>query len=517
MPKQQEKTLRLILGDQLNIQHSWFSNKQDHVIYVMMEIRQETDYAKHHIQKIVSFFLAMREFKIELERQGHQVYYFKIDQKENQHALHSNLNFLIKTKKITRFEYLLPDEYRLDEQLKKICGELSISTGFADTEHFYTDRSELSNFFSGKSNFRLENFYRYMRKKHSILMEKNGKDPLNGQWNFDELNRKKLPKNHVVEKSLSFKNPYGTLIKELQTAGVKSIGNIVEEFIQWPITRQQSLELLDFFTDNKLFAFGTYQDAMSKKQFELYHSLLSFSLNTKLISPKEVIDRVIEKWESNNKAIEYNQVEGFVRQILGWREYMRGIYWSQMPEYQTKNYFNHKNKLPVWYWTGSTKMQCLSHSIKQSLNTSYAHHIQRLMVTGNFALLAGIDPDEVDQWYLGIYIDAIEWVEITNTRGMSQYADGGLLASKPYISSGSYINKMSDYCEGCFYKVSHKTEEDACPFNSLYWNFIDQHKDKLSQNQRMSMIYSVWNKFKPNEKEAILNRADFLLNNIEKL
>ena len=517
MSGRKEKTLRLILGDQLYIKHSWFQHTDPSVIYVLMEMKQETGYVKHHVQKILAFFSAMRIFCKELKELGHEVIYFKINDPNNTQKLNLNLDQVIQKVKITRFEYLLPDEYRLDEQLKEYCNHLSIPHTYYDTEHFYTFREELKTFFKGKSLYRMENFYRHMRKKHGVLMEENGKDPLYGQWNFDTENRKKLPKNHKINPSLEFINEFKKLKQEVDDSKIEYIGTIQGEFLNWPVNRNQSLDLLRQFCENKLLFFGTYQDAMSLKEFDLYHSRLSFSMNSKLISPSEVIEMATETWKKNKDKIEFNQLEGFVRQIIGWREYMRGIYWAQMPEYKNLNYFKNSRKLPTWYWDGKTKMKCLSHSISQSLETSYAHHIQRLMITGNFALLAGLNPDEVDEWYLGIYIDAIEWVEITNTRGMSQFADGGLLASKPYVSSGSYIHKMSDYCESCHYKVNQKTDAQACPFNSLYWNFIDQHQDKLKQNPRMSMIYSLWNKTKTEEKIKILERADFVLKNIEAL
>ena len=517
MPKKQEKILRLILGDQLNIQHSWFSNVNENVVYLMMEIKQESEYVRHHLQKILAFFISMRNFNDELIELGHSVIYLHIHQQDNLQNLKANLKKIIEKGKFTKFEYQLPDEYRLDEQLRQFCSETNIEYHSVDTEHFFSERNELSQIFKDKLSYRMENFYRHMRKKHGILMEANGKDPIQGKWNFDSENRKKLPKDHNVTKGLFFKNEFAAVEEEIKKAGIQYIGKIESKHLSWPVNRNQSLELLKHFCKKKLFLFGTYQDAMSKKEFDLYHSRLSFALNVKLIHPKEVIDEVITYWNQNKNEIEFNQVEGFVRQILGWREYMRGVYWAQMPEYRTLNFFNNKNKLPAWFWTGETKMKCLSHSISQSLETAYAHHIQRLMITGNFSLLAGIHPDAVDEWYLGIYIDAIEWVEITNTRGMSQYADGGLLASKPYVSSGAYIQKMSDYCENCVYNVKTKTDKDSCPFNSLYWNFIDLHKDKLKSNQRMSMIYSVWEKMNTEDKHKVLLKAEEILNGIEDL
>jgi deoxyribodipyrimidine photolyase-related protein len=509
------KTVRLLLGDQLNSNHSWFKTIDESVTYVMMEIRTEADYATHHIQKIVGFFSAMQQFATQLQSQQHQVIYIHLNDTNNLQSFEKNIKSIIEKEQFTHFEYQLPDEYRLDEQLKNLCQSLTITSSVYDSEHFMSSRNELGDFFEGKKTFLMESFYHMMRKKHHVLME--GDKPLTGKWNYDGENRKKLPKDHKPTSPLVFHNDVSNIVSEIQKTDIKSIGNIDAENFVWPINRKQSLELLDFFVTECLALFGSYQDAMTPNEWSLYHARLSFSMNVKLISPLEVIQRAITEWENNPEKIAYHQLEGFVRQIIGWREYMRGIYWNKMPEYATMNYFNHENQLPDWFWTGKTKMNCLKDAINQSLNYAYAHHIQRLMVTGNFALLAGIHPDEVDAWYLGIYIDAIEWVEITNTRGMSQFADGGIVGTKPYVSSAAYIDKMSHYCGSCFYKKAVKTGDKACPFNSLYWNFYDKNEDKLGKNPRIGMMYNVWRKMKPEDKVALLEQADFYLKNINEL
>ena len=509
------KTLRLLLGDQLNSQHSWFKKIDDSVTYVMMEIRTETDYAKHHIQKVVGFFSAMQEFASDLQLQQHQVVYFRLNDTSNLQSFEKNIRFLIEKEAFTHFEYQFPDEYRLDEQLKKLCKSLTIPSSVYDSEHFMSSRNELGDFFEGKKSFLMESFYHMMRKKHHVLMV--GDKPLTGKWNYDGENRKKLPKDHKPTSPLVFNNNVSKIVTEIQKTDIQTIGNIDANNFVWPVNRKQSLELLEFFVTECLALFGSYQDAMTPNEWSLYHARLSFSMNVKMISPLEVINRAILEWEKNPDTIAYHQLEGFVRQIIGWREYMRGIYWNKMPEYATMNYFNNENQLPEWFWTGKTKMNCLKDAINQSLNYAYAHHIQRLMLTGNFALLAGIHPDEVDAWYLGIYIDAIEWVEITNTRGMSQFADGGIVGTKPYVSSAAYIDKMSHYCGSCFYKKAVKTGDKACPFNSLYWNFYDKNEDKLGKNPRIGMMYNVWRKMKPEDKVALLEQAEYYLKNINDL
>jgi len=509
------KILRLILGDQLNRSHSWFDKKDDDVLYVLMEMKQETDYVRHHIQKIVAFFLAMRAMKETLKERGHEVVYYTLDDDRNTHSLVDNLKDIIKNNNILKFEYQLPDEYRLDEMLKDFCDEIDIETEVYDTEHFLSKRDDLEKFFEGKKTYLMESFYRDMRKKYDIMMD--GEEPVTGQWNYDADNRKKIPKKHEPPQPILIERDVTELTDLLEKESIETIGNIDPEKFIWPIDLAEAEEVLQYFVDHLLIHFGDYQDAMTSEYWSLYHSRLSFSMNAKIISPLRIVNKVIEKWHSDKDNISISQVEGFVRQIIGWREYMRGIYWAKMPDFASMNFFKHDRKLPGWFWTGQTKMKCLSHAIHQSLDYAYAHHIQRLMVTGNFALLAGIDPDELDQWYLGIYIDAIEWVEITNTRGMSQFADGGIVGTKPYVSSANYIDKMSHYCKECYYDKKVKSGEKACPFNSLYWNFYDRNEDKLADNPRIGMAYHTWGRMNSEKKSDLLEQAKTYLENIEEL
>jgi deoxyribodipyrimidine photolyase-related protein len=511
----EKKVLRLVLGDQLNSGHSWYERVDGDVTYVLMEVRSETDYALHHIQKVAGFFAAMRSFANELVAQQHKVLYLNIDDADNQQSITENILHLIAVHGFTAFEYQLPDEYRVDVQLRDMQGKLSIPVVVCDTEHFYGERGELGKFFEGKKLFVMENFYRYMRKKHNVLMEDG--QPVTGQWNYDSDNRKKLPKGHKPTAPYVLQNDVSAIVAAIKNSGIKTIGTVDPTSFVWPVNRAQSLEQLRFFVRECLPLFGTYQDAMTTNEWSLYHSRLSFSMNTKMLSPKEVIEMATDEWRKRENEIAYHQLEGFVRQIIGWREYMRGIYWLKMPEYAGLNYLGHTAKLPEWYWTGNTKMNCLKQSIQQSLQYAYAHHIQRLMVSGNFALLAGVDPDAVDAWYLGIYIDALDWVEITNTRGMSQYADGGIVGTKPYVSSAAYIDKMSNYCDTCYYKKAVKTGDRACPFNSLYWHFYDRHEPLLGNNARIQMMYNVWRKMDPEQKAALLKQAEYYLERVEEL
>jgi len=509
------KAIRLILGDQLNRQHSWFSKVDKSFLYVMMEIKPESEYVTHHIQKIVGIFQAMRFFNQELLNAGHQTHYFKISDVNNKHSFLKNLKGLIKNSGAEKLEYQEPDEYRLDQLFKKEFSTLGVEVEQSSTEHFLTNRLELQKMFEGKKQFLMENFYRKMRKKHQVLMDDD--KPVTGKWNYDHDNRKKLPKGHVPPKPFLLKNDVSQILREIRESGLNFIGTIDATKFIWPKDREEALQGLEYFIQELLNNFGRYQDALSNEYWSLYHSRISFAMNIKLIQPKEVVDLVEATWREVSDVESIAQVEGFIRQVLGWREYMRGIYWAKMPEYASLNYFGAKQKLPSWFWNGKTKMNCLSKAIGQSLEYSYAHHIQRLMITGNFALLAGIDPDEVDLWYLGIYIDAFEWVEITNTRGMSQFADGGIVGSKPYVSSAAYIHKMGNHCKTCHYNYKEKIGESACPFNSLYWNFIDEHRGLLERNPRMTMMYRIWDKYDDDMKTALLKRAAIVMENIEEL
>lgn len=503
------KTLRLILGDQLNLKHLWFKNTDDDVLYCLFEMRQETDYVTHHIQKVIGFFAVMRQFSEDLRLKNHHVVYFKINDIENTQSLTHNIEKLISKHNIKTFEYQQPDEYRLDKQLNDFCKTLSIQHKVFSSEHFYTTRNELSNFFKGKKQYLMENFYRYMRKKHDILMLAN--QPLGGKWNYDKSNRNKWKGEVDIPAFISFENNVSEILNDIKKANIKTIGTFESDTFQYPITRVQSLQQLKYFCEYLLMHFGDFQDAMHTNQTYLFHSRLSFALNTKLMSPKDVVKTVLNYYLANQKSIHISQIEGFVRQIIGWREYMRGMYWALMPDYKNLNTLGNTNKLADFFWTGNTKMNCLKNAITNSLNSGYAHHIQRLMVTGNYALLTQTNPDEVDAWYLGIYVDAIEWVQLTNTRGMSQFADGGKIATKPYVSSGVYIYKMSNYCDECHYDKNKKTEDNACPFNSLYWNFLDEKRMLLKDNFRMKMMYSVLDRMNTEELKALKNKAKHII------
>ena len=507
------KKLRLVLGDQLNSNHSWYETVDENVTYLMAEMRQETNYVKHHIQKVIAFFLSMRNFANDLKAKGHHVVYFEITDANNLHDLQKIITSTIEKYAIGQFEYQLPDEFRLDEQLRTICQALTIPHHVADTEHFYTTRYELKDFFEGKKMLLMETFYRSMRKNHNVLM--NGSQPVGDQWNFDHDNRLKYTGQVPIPAEKNFHTQVANVAQQIADAQIETFGKLNQNDFSWPTSRAECLQSLNYFCENLLVHFGDYEDASHTNEKFLFHSRLSFAMNSKMLSPAEVVNTVVAYYYQNESRISISQVEGFVRQILGWREYVRGIYWKEMPDYAKMNKLNNHNKLPNFYWTGDTKMNCMKHAISQSLDEAYAHHIQRLMIIGNFSLLTQIDPDQVDAWYLGVYIDAIEWVEMPNTRGMSQYADGGILATKPYVSSGSYINKMSNYCGSCHYAVKDKFGDKACPFNTLYWNFLDEKKEYFAKNQRMGMMMNMLKKMNPEELYKIKVKANEIITNLD--
>ena len=513
------KHLKLILGDQLNPMHSWFERIDDDVVYVIAELHQEANYTKHHIQKITAFFAAMNDFARQLESEGHRVCYLTLDDTAKYQDLPELIKALVLTYNSEIFTFQRPDEYRLRAQLSDISNQLNLPVYEVDSEHFLLPFEELPSHFAAATHVRMENFYRFMRKRFSILM--NGIKPVGDAWNFDANNRQSFKKSDInfIPKPLVFETPADDYLQRIKKHNIQTIG-FESASIAYPINRQQSLVLLDFFCKHQLANFGNFQDAMtaaSPYAWSLYHSRLSFSLNCKMLSPMEVIQAALLAYENSEGKITLPQIEGFIRQILGWREYVRGMYWANMPNYAEQNFLSANRNLPDFFWNGNTKMHCLKSAISQSLEHAYAHHIQRLMITGNFALLAGIAPNQVDEWYLGIYIDAIEWVELPNTRSMALFADGGWIATKPYAASGNYVNKMSDYCKGCHYNVKEKVGPNACPLNSLYWNFIDKNHDKFASNHRMSFPVRNWDKMEQAKKIEIIEHASELLNNLSSL
>jgi len=507
-------TLKLILGDQLNPEHSWFLKPRADVVFALIEMRQETDYVLHHAQKVIAIFAGMRDLARLLQTRGHRVHYLTIDDATNQQSLTGNLDALLAQYACTHFEYQEPDEWRLDQQLQQYARSSALNCTMVSSEHFYTTRAEVATLFAGQKAWLMERFYRQMRTKHNILML-DAKRPVEGKWNFDHENRKAWSGTPAEPVDKRPRHDHSTLWATIETAGVSTFGAPNAADFAWPLNRTEALVCLKDFIEDALPHFGDFQDALSTKGWRLFHSLISFALNTKMLNPREVVERAQQAWL--DQKISIATAEGFIRQILGWREYIRGVYWGKMPEYGTQNYFEHTTALPKWFWTGNTKMRCLEQSLGQSLEHAYAHHIQRLMVIGNFSLLAGLNPEAVHQWYLGVYIDAFEWVELPNTMGMSQFADGGVLATKPYVSSAAYIDRQGDYCKGCYYDKKKREGERACPFNALYWDFFDRHRARLGDNFRLAMVYRNLDKMDEQALEALRAQANKTRSQLESL
>ncbi|MFL6708880.1 MAG: cryptochrome/photolyase family protein [Massilia sp.] len=505
--------VRLILGDQLNGSHSWYRVPDPEVLFVLMEVRQETDYVLHHAQKILAIFAAMRAFAAQLRAAGHRVAYFHIDDSFNRQSITANLEALIAQCGASEFAYQEPDEYRLDEQLHAWCGTIAQASRMVSSEHFYTHRDDAARLFEGRPKWLMEHFYRHMRAAHGVLMADG--EPAGGQWNYDHDNRQKWPGLPAAPADIRPLHDHAALWETIVQAGVASFGEPAADHFRWPVDRAEALHQLDAFITQALPHFGQFQDAMSSRAWRLFHSLLSFAMNVKLLAPREVVDRVEAAWR--NGAVPLASAEGFIRQILGWREYVRGVYWARMPHYAEHNVFGHTRDLPRWFWDGQTKMRCMAHAIGHSLEHAHAHHIHRLMVIGNFALLAGLAPKQVHQWYLGVYIDAFEWVELPNTLGMSQYADNGMMATKPYVSGAAYIDRMSDYCKGCHYDKKDRNGDQACPFNAMYWDFFARNEERLGANPRIGMVYPQLRKMTPEARQALAAKAAQLREQLDDL
>ena len=494
------KILRLILGDQLS--HS-ISSLQDcdpaQDIVLMCEVWDEATYVKHHKKKIAFLFSAMRHFAEELTQAGYTVEYTKLDDPNNAGSFREEVVRALKRHDVGRIVVTHPGEYRVLTDIKQWEAELGVAVEVRPDDRFLYTPEKFSDWAKGRKQLRMEYFYREMRQQYDILME--GDEPVGGQWNHDAENRKP-PKG-----GLNIPKPYTNEPDEI-TRDVMSLvaGRFSDHFgdlepFYFAVTREQALQVLHLFIAQRLGHFGDYQDAMLEGEPWMYHAHISFYLNCGLLLPLECVQAAEDDYRQGKAPL--NAVEGFIRQIIGWREYVRGIYWLKMPEYATKNFFDAQRKLPDFYWTADTKMNCLRQCVSETKQNAYAHHIQRLMVLGNFALIAGLDPHQVNEWFLIVYADAYEWVELPNVSGMILFADGGYLASKPYAAGGSYINKMSDYCKNCSYKVTKKNGPDACPFNYLYWDFLARNRDKLASNHRIGMMYKTYDRMDEEKQAAI--------------
>jgi len=481
------RRLNLILGDQLDRHSLIFDDlDSDNDCFWMAEVREESTHVWSHKQRIALFLSSMRHFAEELREQKFPLIYQALKDHHFE-SLAEALADTLQREKPQEVCFVTPGDYRVTQSLVATCNRFQVPFKQLNDQHFLSTPQEFNKWAEGKKQLRLEYWYRELRKKYQILME-DEKNPLGGQWNYDQSNRKAFKKDgpQNIPSTISWETDKTTqaVIKLVNEEYPDHPGELIT--LYWSVTPQQAQQALERFFDHCLDNFGDYQDAMWTDEPFLNHSLISSALNLKLLHPLQVI-QTAEKHHRENGA-PLAAVEGFIRQILGWREYVRGLYWLHMPDWVEMNALNAKQSLPNFYWTGDTEMTCLHQSIKQTLKYGYAHHIQRLMVTGLFSLLYGVDPKQIHQWYLAIYVDAVEWVELPNTLGMSQYADNGIMASKPYIASGNYINKMSNYCKKCRFNPAKAIGEDACPFTTLFWDFLVTHADTFKSNPRMGFM-----------------------------
>ncbi len=472
----------------------------------MAEVKEEATHVWSHQARITLFLSAMRHFRDSLSERGLVVHYRKIDDDGNLGTLAKELTAACKRLKPQKLVVIEPGDWRVEDNLKAAAQEMGLPLEIRPDRHFLCGRDEFLTHVQGRKQLRMEFFYREMRHKSGVLMQ-NG-SPCGGEWNFDKENRQNFGKAGpgLLPQPHSFSPDQTTreVIELVREYFPKHPGNL--EKFDWPVTPVEADKALEDFIANRLPLFGIYEDAMWTGETVLYHSRLSSALNLKLINPRKVIAAAEAAF--HRKQAPLAAVEGFIRQILGWREYVRGIYWHLMPSYIDLNALKATAPLPPFYWTGQTDMHCLREVISQTLELGYAHHIQRLMVTGLFSLLLGVNPQAIHQWYLAVYVDAIEWVELPNTLGMSQFGDGGIMASKPYVATGKYIERMSNYCSGCRYDPAQRLGPKACPFTTLYWDFLLRHEDLLAKNQRMAMQLKNLARLNDAEKKAIRIQAE---------
>jgi len=505
------KTLRFILGDQLS--HSISSLQgcdRNRDIILLAELAGEATYVRHHKQKIALVLSAMRHFAQGLEGEGYCVDYVRLEDKSNTGSFSGELKRAVSRHGADRIVVTEPGEWRVLEVMQSWEQDLGVPVEIMQDTRFLASRSEFEQWAHGRKSLRMEFFYREMRRKTGWLMD--GDKPKGGRWNYDAENRKSLPRGLTLPERSQFKPDHITReVMDLVTTEFGGHFGEIESF-DWPVTRQEALDTLAHFIRDCLPGFGDYQDAMKSGADFLFHSLLSPCLNLGLLDAREVCEAVLTAHDEGHAPLA--ATEGFLRQVLGWREFVRGFYWMHMPDYGASNFFEAKRPLPGFYWTANTPMNCLAQTVDATRRNAYAHHIQRLMITGNFALLAGIEPAQVEEWYLAVYADAYEWVELPNTHGMALFADGGLMASKPYAASGAYIKRMSDYCTGCAFDPKKRSGESACPFNYLYWSFLIRNEGRLRSNPRMGLSYRNLDRLEDDQRIRITLQADAFLDSL---
>ncbi len=499
------RDLILVLGDQLDRESAVLrgaSTRQDRIL--MIEARRESQRVWSHKARTALFLAAMRHHAAWLRSQGFRVDYLTLDRPEAE-SFGRGLAWAIERRAPARLRMLEAGEAGVQAEIEALAQDRDLPLEVVAEAHFYCSREAFADWRHGRRTLVMEHFYRHMRQRLDLLMD--GDSPAGGKWNLDRQNRKPFGREGpgLIPSHPPFApdETTGEVLRLVERQLPDNPGSLAD--FRWPVTREQALELLDDFIDQRLPAFGPFQDAMWTGEPLLYHSTLSAALNLKLLNPREVVDAAVAAYDDGRAPLQ--SVEGFVRQILGWREYVRGVYWSEMPDYLERNALEARQPLPGFYWSGQTDMACLAAVIGQTLELGYAHHIQRLMVTGLFALLLGVRPQAVHEWYLAVYVDAVEWVEAPNTLGMSQYADGGLLASKPYAASGRYIQRMGNYCANCRFAPERSSGEDACPFTTLYWDFLLRHQRRFAKHPRAGMQWRMVQRLDKAERARIRRQA----------
>jgi (6-4)DNA photolyase len=506
------QTLRFVLGDQLSEGLSSLADiDRDRDIVLMAEVMNECTYVRHHPKKIVFVLSAMRHFAERLRRAGATVDYRALDDDEPADSLRAALLAACRHHRPRRIVVTEPGEWRVLKDMRGWAEATDVPVEIRDDDRFLCRHEMFRRWAGGRKQLRMEYFYRDMRRRTGILVDRDG-EPEGGRWNFDASNRKPLPAGAPppAPESIAADTITQAVIAVVKERFASHFGDI--EPFGFAVTAEDAGRLFEAFVQRALPLFGDYQDAMRTGEATLYHSVCSIYLNAGLLDPLAMCRRVEAAYRAGDVPL--NAAEGFIRQILGWREYVRGIYWLKMPAYAETNFFDAHRALPEFYWTADTDMACIRACITQTRDNAYAHHIQRLMVTGTFALLAGIEPSQVCEWYLEVYADAYEWVELPNTHGMALFADGGVLASKPYAASGKYINRMSNYCRDCRYDVKATEGAEACPFNLLYWAFLDAHRTPLAKNRRMTLIYRTLDRMAPERLNRIRAEATRFLDRV---
>lgn len=495
-----------VLGDQLSLDLAALrAVDKDKSVVLMMEVADETTYVKHHKAKIAFILSAMRHHAQALREVGWTVDYVALDDRDNTGSFTGEVARAVARHGASAIHVTEAGEWRVRAMLESWADRFAIPVTIHEDDRFLCSHAEFDTWAAARKQMRMEFFYRDMRRKTGLLVDAHGQ-PEGGQWNYDAENRKPAPgRDLLMPQPIRFRPDEMT--KEVLSMVSARFGDHIGSLdrFHFAVTRADALRQQKRFLDEALPRFGDYQDAMLTDEPFLWHSILSPYINAGLLDPLQLCREVEKRYRAGKAPL--NCAEGFIRQIVGWREYVRGVYWHEGPDYGTRNALDARRELPGFYWTGETDMRCLAQAVGQTIDHAYAHHIQRLMITGNFALIAGIDPHQVHLWYLEVYADAYEWVEMPNTIGMSQFADGGLLGSKPYAAGGAYINRMSDYCGKCRYDVKQRVGEDACPFNALYWDFIARNERKLARNPRMAMPYRNWARMKDEDRAAIRDQA----------